>query len=260
MKNYKVQLFTVLFVIISYLGSAQTLVGVWKMANYESSQKLSGKETERQKEKIDKLKKKVILTFNEDGTFVREGFTPYAEKGKWEYLKNDKKIILATAPFYIKDTINIGSLSDTEFVTEIFSQVKKTYTVSEKFSLKKSCCSGKSKNFPEGKWKVLQLERTKIEKSKSPTINYTSPKSIIILKKDGKFVRSGFNNSGKEEIGTWRYDKENKILYLKIKGFESEEKIGIVKLTGKKITLIPEERTEKIIEKVITKITYRKLN
>jgi len=199
-----------IFIIISPLAiSAQSIVGKWKISEYSTTQVLSGSEKEKQKILTDSLKKKVLLTFNEDGTFFRKGFSPYEEKGKWELKGN--RLIISVAPFYIKDTLDIESLTSTNYTTKAVIKNKKVSEVEQIIQLKKGFGFG---DFPAWKWKVVSNhESVSTHDKKEQHITIKKSKGKIKLDKDGTFKNSGVVDVPRDK-GSWKYNEETKTLSL----------------------------------------------
>jgi len=90
----------------------QKIVGSWKMTDYEDSRNMTEEERRQTEQNIEQMKARVLLTFNDDRSFVRLGFTQNAQKGYWEYDADKKKIYLIPENTNQKEEINIINLTD----------------------------------------------------------------------------------------------------------------------------------------------------
>ncbi len=118
----------------------QKIIGIWKMVDYEDSRILSAEEKKLTEQNVEALKKRVLLTFSEDRSFKRAGFTPQVQNGYWEYDNKKRKIFLTPANTNKKEEINILSLTDKEMifvVTELINEGSKTQTVTTKIIFNK---------------------------------------------------------------------------------------------------------------------------
>ncbi|NPA68754.1 MAG: TIR domain-containing protein [Chlorobi bacterium] len=100
------------------------IVGYWRMADYEDSRKMTPEEKKLTEQNIEIMKSKVLLTFNKDRSFIREGFTPQPQKGYWEYDADKKKIYLIPEGTDKKEEINIINLTENEMTFVVTESVE----------------------------------------------------------------------------------------------------------------------------------------
>ncbi len=96
--------------------NAELLIGHWKLSNYQDNLPRNRQDSLILIQNLQNLKLKGSLTFNEDHTFERRGFSPEPQIGNWEI--NDEKTILFLEPVGVekKDQITIGKLNEHELV------------------------------------------------------------------------------------------------------------------------------------------------
>jgi len=117
------------------------IVGSWKMIDYEDSRTMTAEEKQITEQNIEAMKKQVLLTYNADRTFAREGFTPEVQKGYWEYDSKKRIILLTPENVNQKEKINIFNLTEKEMtivVTELVKDAQgRTETVTTKITFQK---------------------------------------------------------------------------------------------------------------------------
>ena len=119
----------------------KVVVGSWKMIDYEDSRIMSAEEQAVTEQNISELKKRVLLTFKPDRSFIRAGFTQQVQEGYWEYDNIKKKIYLTPANVNNREEINILKLNNKEMIFVVTETIQNpqvgTETVTTKITFQK---------------------------------------------------------------------------------------------------------------------------
>jgi hypothetical protein len=123
----------IVLVIIAYFvytglsenGSSEIIVGKWKLSNYQDNLPRNHLDSINIIQTLQTMKANALLTFNDDHTFERRGFTPEPQIGKWEL--NPEKNILYLEPNGLnqKDQVNIEKLTENELIMVVNEVVEK---------------------------------------------------------------------------------------------------------------------------------------
>jgi hypothetical protein len=133
-KNQKPIIFSIAaiaLIIISYFvyntfindGGSSIIVGQWKLADYEDNLPRNHQDSLIFNQAMQSMKANASLTFNDDNTFERRGFTPEPQIGKWEFNAETSTLFLEPNGLNQRDQIRIENLNDTQFVMVVNEKV-----------------------------------------------------------------------------------------------------------------------------------------
>ena len=115
----------------------QDIIGTWKLVDYRDNIPRSGKDLADFNQVVNNLKKSFLLIFNDNHTFVRQGFTPKAETGYWHLDKQTHTLYLTQTKNGQGDGLKILTLNKNQFIFEVASYEKQYGTVIVRFTLQK---------------------------------------------------------------------------------------------------------------------------
>ncbi len=119
----------------------KNILGTWRMTDYEDSRTFSPEEKAQIEKNIALMKQNVALTFKEDRTFIRKGFTAQPQYGYWLYNANKKQVALTPSGTNQQEYISIMTLTETDMVIVVTEVVQLegggNETVTTKISFKK---------------------------------------------------------------------------------------------------------------------------
>jgi len=102
------------------------LVGRWYLVNYTDNYRRRPQDSIKHVRQIEVMKKNVALTFKEDKTFERRGFTDEPQIGTWEIGENAKKLILLPLGTKVENILNIETFKNNKLVFAITEKVATT--------------------------------------------------------------------------------------------------------------------------------------
>lgn len=105
------------------------LIGQWRVSDYQDNMPRSSQDSIMMIQGLMNLKSNARVSFHDDHTFERRGFTPEPQKGKWSL--NPDKTVLYLEPIgeSKKDIVNIEKLTENElviFVNEVIDSLNVT--------------------------------------------------------------------------------------------------------------------------------------
>jgi len=98
----------------SEANDSELIVGQWKLSDYQDNLPRNHLDSINIIQSIQSLKANARLTFNDDHTFERRGFTPEPQIGKWEFNPDTKILFLEPNGMDKKDQVNIETLTETQ--------------------------------------------------------------------------------------------------------------------------------------------------
>jgi len=101
------------------------LVGKWKISEYHDNLPRNHQDSINIIQSLQNLKASALLTFNEDGTFERRGFTAEPQIGKWEYDVSSGILTMEPNGSTEKNKANIENLSENKFIMVVNEEVDK---------------------------------------------------------------------------------------------------------------------------------------
>jgi len=121
--------FFLFYTVFSNNGDSKIMVGQWKVSDYQDNLPRNHMDSINIIQSLQNLRANALLTFNEDYTFERRGFSPEPQIGKWEYNAESNILLLEPNGINRKDTIHFESLTENRFVmvvNEVVDSVKVT--------------------------------------------------------------------------------------------------------------------------------------
>jgi len=103
-----------------------SLIGEWHLSNYTDNLRRTPQDSINHFNQIEAMKKNVALTFKEDKTFERRGFTREPQIGTWKIGKNAEKLILLPLGTKVENILDIETFTDNQLVFAINEKVATT--------------------------------------------------------------------------------------------------------------------------------------
>lgn len=103
----------------------EMLIGEWKLNNYTDNLRRTQQDSITFfTQTLPTLKRTVLLTFNDDHTFERRGFTPEPQIGKWKL--NDEGSVLELEPVGVKEVqkLNLQNFTEHSFTIVVTEQLE----------------------------------------------------------------------------------------------------------------------------------------
>ncbi len=75
---------------------APEIAGTWRIIDYRDSRRMTPEERQLTEQNVALLKKNAIVIFRADGSFMRAGFTPKPQNGKWVF--DERKLEVSLIP------------------------------------------------------------------------------------------------------------------------------------------------------------------
>jgi len=108
----------------------ELIIGTWRLKNYYDDIKRNSQELIQYQQTIESLKQTFVMTFYDNNTFIRKGFTPQEERGFWRVDEQNNYLYITDLNKTGEDRLKILTLTKDEFIFEI-----PVYTTSQQINI-----------------------------------------------------------------------------------------------------------------------------
>ncbi len=129
-------IFYFVYTSLSENNDSEIIIGQWQLSDYQDNLPRNHMDSINIIQTLKNLKANARLTFNEDHTFERKGFTPEPQIGKWEFNSELNMLLLEPNGVNRKDTIHFESLTENKFVM-VVNEVVDSNKVTTKITFSK---------------------------------------------------------------------------------------------------------------------------